>query len=143
MKKVWQRVLVFLLVASGSLALGFYLGVRFDESRIMDDYEGLDEAQNSLDIIRAVRLLEGLRAGYGDGVIERLETQLDATITVGESTRQLHGTQPKEAAKRSLAFARNYRLQYPREDTRYFKRVNAILGIDPSSTAPTPTPNSP
>ena len=107
-----------------------------------DLYAGLEQSQNSVEILRTVGLLQGLRAGMNDRVIERYELLLDAAITAGDSNRQLHGTPPEDAMV-SLTAARNYRLQYPRKDTAYFKRVNAILGIDPSTLTPTPVPTSP
>lgn len=79
------------------------------------------------------RLLEGLRDGKTDLVIDRLETMLDhSVVNIGIETE--FGGPPQDvddALSRSLCVARNYRAQYPHRpsDDWLAKRYNAALAL--------------
>jgi hypothetical protein len=107
---------VFLTIGG---VIGYGAGRKSADRQLTQSARALSLAHAAKETAIDTRLLEGLRDGKTDVVIERLEALLDGSITnIGMCTESNNAPDyVTEAVSRSLCLARNYRQLYPHRPT--------------------------
>lgn len=127
----WIFILAVGVIISG--AIGYTAGLRTSNARTAALIRSMTIVHSAKETVYYTRLLEALREGKTDPVIDRLETMLDhSIINIGietEFTGPLEDVD--EALSRSLRVAQDYRARHPHRPTDDWsaKRYDAALAL--------------
>lgn len=135
MKSLWKWLALVAALAAANYA-GYAFGLKAHDKMMKQLLDGLVITHSALETTQSVNLARGLRQGMSDRVLERLEMEIDSSLS-HLSEPYLDHSYGYDTAQSSVSFARKYRSDYPgHKPSEYWaKGVERTFALFPEVTS--------